>query len=579
MKIRDIVPVALGNEPADVLIKNARIVNIFTAAIEEANIALYQKRIAGIGNYTEGKEIIDVKGAYVVPGFIDAHLHIESSMLSPREFARAVLPRGTTTVIADPHEITNVLGTDGLEYLIESTDGIPLNVYIALPSAVPATDLETAGARLGPEDMVSFVAKYPKRIIALGEVMNYPGVLNTNNELITKIEILRHEYRKIDGHAPGMRGKELNAYISAFIRSDHECTTAEEALEKVSRGMQVLIREGTAAKNLGALIGAVTAGNQMFFSFCTDDREPVDIIEQGHINHLVSKAVASGLDPISAVRMATINTARHYNLRSMGAIAPGYKADMLVLDDLVSFNPTIVIKDSKVVAENRIMAMPVKGAHSDLPSRVGLVKLPELTQESFKIEAESSKMKVIGMRDGELYTDNRLMAVVEENGYAIADPKQDLAKVIVFDRHKGESVARAFATGFGIKRGAVATSIGHDAHNLCCLGMNDEDMLQAAKLIQEMNGGIVVVVNGEIMATLPLAIAGLMSSEPLEKVVEQLSDLKAALAKMGTDKDILMPLHFIQLAVIPELKITDQGLVDVFAQKIVPLFQDENAPL
>lgn len=571
MKIRDIVPVALGREPADVLLQNAKIVNVFSGQIEEGNIALYRKRIAGVGDYTEGREIIDLGGSFVVPGFIDAHLHIESSMVSPREFAHAVLPKGTTTVIADPHEIANVLGTEGLDYLIQSTEGIPLNVYIALPSAVPATQLETAGARLGPEDMVSFVDDYPRRIIALGEVMNFPAVLNVDNELITKIEILRHKYKKIDGHAPGLRGRELNAYVSAFIRSDHECTTAAEALEKVSRGMQVFIREGTAAKNLAALIGAVTPENHMSFSFCTDDREPGDIVREGHINYLVVRAVEAGIDPIMAIRMATINTARHYNLRSMGAIAPGYKADMVVLDNLKSFDIGMVFKDANVVVRNGTLVAPIRGDYGSPPERLGTLVLPELTDEMLKVPEPDGEILIIGMREGELYTEKIVEPATVELGLAVADPSRDIAKVAVLDRHSGKHCAVAFARGFGIARGALATTIGHDAHNLCVLGMNDEDMLIAIRAVAGANGGIAVVVDGETRALLELPIAGLMSNMPLDVVVDGLEQLKHEISGMGTGRDILMSLHFIQLAVIPTIKITDLGLVDVMNQELINL--------
>lgn len=571
MKIRDIVPVALGREPADVLIKNARIVNIFSGQIEEGSIALYRKRIAGVGNYTEGREIIDLDGSFVVPGFIDAHLHIESSMVSPREFAHAVLPRGTTTVIADPHEIANVLGTEGLDYIIQSTEGIPLNVYIALPSAVPATNLETSGARLGPEDMVGFVDNYPRRIIALGEVMNFPGVLNLDSELLTKIEILRHKYKKIDGHAPGLTGRELNAYISAFIRSDHESTTAGEALEKVSRGMQVFIREGTAAKNLDALIGAVTPENHMFFSFCTDDRDPGDIVREGHIDYLVRRAIASGVDPVIAIRMATINTARHYNLRSMGAIAPGYKADMVVLDDLRSVSISAVIKDARIVAKGGKLTSPITGSLGAPPARLGSVVLPEMTDDMLKIREPDGDIVIIGMREGDLYTDKLVEPATVQDGWVVADPSRDIAKVAVMDRHNGKHFAVAFARGFGIQRGALATSIGHDAHNLCVLGMNDEDMLIAIRAVADVNGGIAVVIDGEIRARLELPIAGLMSNMPLEAVVDGLEQLKHGISGMGTNRDILMSLHFIQLAVIPTIKITDLGLVDVMKQEFINL--------
>lgn len=572
MKIKDIVPVALGKTKADVLLKNAKIVNIFSGAIEESNIALFRKRIAGIGDYSQAEKIIDLQGRFIVPGFIDAHLHIESSMASPREFARAVLSRGTTTVVADPHEITNVLGTEGLEYMIKSTEGIPLNVYIAIPSAVPSTNMETSGDRLGPEDMVSFIDKYPRRIIALGEVMNYPGVLDTDNELIAKIEILRHEYKKIDGHAPGLSGRELNAYIDGFIRSDHESTTAQEAYEKVARGMQVFIREGTAAKNLEALLKAVDEKNSRFFSFCTDDRDPADIINEGHIDFLVRKAIQSGLDPVTAVRMATINSAMHYNLRSMGAIAPGYKADMVVLDDLETLAINMVIKDSEVVVkENRFMTS-LEGVHTNLPDTIGKVRLGYFSPKTMEIPARSSVIRVIGVRQGDLYTDSLEMNATIENGCAVADPARDLVKVVIFDRHHGRHVSHGFVHGFGITKGAIATTIGHDAHNLSVLGLNDEDMAAAVTRIKQLNGGIVCVMNGNILAELPLPIAGLMSNLRLETVVEQLEYLKTAIGRLGTDKDILMILHFIQLAVIPELKITDIGLVNVIKQTVVDLF-------
>jgi adenine deaminase len=572
VKIRDIVPVALGQKEADVILSNANIVNIFTGKIEKGNIALFRKRIAGIGDYHEGKEVIDLGGRTILPGFIDAHLHIESSMVSPREFARAVLSKGTTTVIADPHEITNVLGIEGLEYIIKTTEGIPLNVYIALPSAVPATTMETAGARLGPEDMVSLVDKYPQRIIALGEVMNFPGVLHRDRELIAKIEILRHEYKKIDGHAPGLRGRELNAYIDAFIRSDHESTTAEEALEKVSRGMQVLIREGTAAKNLEALIKAVDVNNHGFFSFCTDDRDPLDIIREGHINYLVRKSIRLGLDPIIAVRMATINTALHYNLRSMGASAPGYKADLVVVDNLTDLNIEIVIKDSRIVAENESIVAPLEGIYQNPPQGSGRMSLPEYDVETFRIPARSERIRVIGMREDDIYTDTLIMDAKISNGQAVADPNRDIVKVVVFDRYEGEHLACAFARGFGILRGAIATTIGHDAHNLCVAGVNDKDMYIAVKRVEELRGGIVVVIDEKVRAEIALPIAGLMSDKELNEVVRELEEMKCAVVAMGSDKDILMPLSFIQLAVIPELRITDHGLVSVLEQHLVDLF-------
>lgn len=574
MKIKDIIPVALGEEKPDVLLKNAKLVNVFTGEIEETNIALFRKRIAGVGDYNEGKEVIDLEGKYVLPGFINAHLHIESSMLSPRQFAKAVLLRGTTTVIADPHEISNVLGLDGLEYMIKSTEGIPLNVYIAIPSAVPATNMEISGARLGPEDMVGFVDSYPNRIIALGEVMNFPGVINRDTELLTKIEILRHMYKKIDGHAPGVRGKELNAYIDAFIRSDHECTTKEEALEKISKGMQVFIREGTAAKNLDALIEAVNEMNHHSFSFCTDDREPLDILNEGDIDYLVRRSIDKGIDPIIAIRMATINTARYYNLRSMGAIAPGYKADIIVVDDLKKMDIRMVFKDSKLVVKDGKFVEDMKGIYNDLPKKFGKVILPEFSVDDLKIKNRGKKIRVIKIYEGSLLTDELIAKPKVENDYVVSDIERDIIKIAVFERHTGTNYSLGFVKGFGLKSGAVGSSIGHDSHNIGIIGTNDEDMYLAVKEIEKMNGGMVVVNNGKVLAKLPLPIAGLMTDKELEDVVKDLEFLEEKLKELGAVDATFMTLSFLQLAVIPSLKITNNGLVDVNKQEYVDLFLD-----
>lgn len=572
MKIRDIIPVALGKETPDVLLKNARIVNVFTGEIESNNIALFKKRIAGIGDYTEGKKIIDLENKFVAPGFIDAHLHIESSMLSPRSFAEAILPRGTTTIIADPHEITNVLGIDGLKYMIESTEGIPLNVYIAVPSAVPATSNETSGSKLGPEDIVGFVEDYPKRIIALGEVMNFPGVLNTDPELITKIEILRNKYKKIDGHCPGLSGKELNAYIDAFIRSDHECSTKEEALEKISRGMHVFIREGTAAKNLDNLIKAVNNKNYQNFSLCTDDRDPHDILNEGHIDHLIRKSIKLGIDPIRAIRMATINTAKYFNLRSMGAIAPGYKADMVILEDLETMKIDKVIKDSEIIAENNCIKTTIEGVYTKLPEKVGTVILPDISIEKIRIKNKNKKIRVIEMFEGSLETKEIIMSPKIENNCVVADPDSDVAKVVVLERHFGTNVALGFVKGLSIKHGAIGTSVGHDSHNIGISGVNDEDIILVAKEIKKMNGGMVVVKNGEVLSRIELPIAGLMTHKKPEELSIMMKKQKLALKELGCEKDIFMTLSFIQLSVIPEIKITDKGIIDVSKQKVVDLF-------
>ncbi len=571
MRIRDIIPVALGEKEADVLLKNAKIVNVFSGDIEEGNIALYRKRIAGIGDYKKGKKIIDLKGAFIVPGLIDAHLHIESSMLSPREFARVVLPRGTTTIIADPHEIANVIGLDGVEYMIKITEGIPMNVYITLPSAVPATELETSGARLGVEDMIGFLEKHP-RILALGEVMNFPGVLSRDRELIAKIELLRHRYKKIDGHAPGLRGKKLNAYIDAFIRSDHESTRPDEAEEKLRRGMQVFIREGSAAKNLHALLPIVNDMNHHYISFCTDDRSPEDILREGHIDYMVREAIKYGISPVIAIRMATINTARYFNLRSMGAIAPGYKADFLVVNDLKEFRIEMVIKDSQIVARNGEMIVDVSGIFPESNGRIGPMNPAKIRLKDLVIVDRGKRIRVIKLVKDNLITEELKLKPKTKNGKILPDKEQDISKILVVDRYTGKNFSLGFVTGLGLTHGAIGTSVGHDSHNISIAGQNDRDILHALDEIKRMGGGLVVVDNQKTLAKLPLPIGGLMSDRTLEEVNKKLHRLQMAIRKLGCSYDPFMTLSFIQLPVIPEIRITDKGIVKVSSQRIVPLW-------
>lgn len=571
MNIKDIIPVALGEEPADVLIKNARIVNVFSGTIEKNNIALFRKRIAGVGDYKRGKRVMDLKGMYVVPGLIDAHLHIESSMLSPREFAKVVLLRGTTTVIADPHEIANVIGLDGVEYMIRATEGIPLNVYVTLPSAVPATNLETSGARLGVEDMIGFLEKHP-RILALGEVMNYPGVLKRDTELIAKIELLRHRYKKIDGHAPSLTGKKLNAYITAFIRSDHESTEKNEALEKVKRGMQVFIREGSAAKNFNTLIDAVNSRNFPYFSFCTDDRNPVDIMNEGHIDFMVRSAVKKGITPVNAIRMATINTARYFNLRSMGAIAPGYKADMLVVNDLRDFHIHSVIKDSKVVVEEGKLRVRIEGIFPEAKGRLGPMNPKRVEEKDIVIKDTGKKIRAMEVFYDTLITKELIIEPTVKGGLVVADPDRDIMKLVVIDRYGGENFTVGFIKGLGIKRGAIGTSVGHDSHNIAIAGGNDSDIVFALGELKKMGGGLVVVNNGKVLSRLPLPIAGLMSDKPFEEVVSAINEINRSSMLLGIERDPFMTLSFVQLPVIPAIRITDRGIVDVNKQGFVSLY-------
>jgi adenine deaminase len=576
MNIIDIIPVSRGDNPADVLLKNCRIVNVFSGEIEKGNIALFKKRIAGIGDYDEGREVIDLEGAYIVPGLIDAQLHIESSMVSPVEFAKTILARGTTTAIADPHEIANVMGLSGIEYMIRSTEGIPVNLYIMIPSAVPASSMETSGARISAMDMIGFVEKFQNRILGLGEVMNFPDIINGDRDSIAKIELIRHKYKKIDGHIPGVLGKPLNAYISAFVRSEHECTFVEEAREKLSRGMQILMREGSVERNLVQLLPLINDKTYPFVSFCTDDKHPVDIIREGHIDHNVRLAIEHGIDPIIAIRAATINTARHYNLRSMGAIAPGYKADLVVVDNLRDFNPIMVFKDSKIVARNGRLVTEI--VSQNFPQeKVNTFKCQKINEKDLELPAEGRFVRAIELLGSEVLTGGCVMDAKIENGMAVGNLSKDLLKVAAICRYcEGKSMSVAFATGSGLKKGAVATSVGHDSHNLGVLGTNDSDMVTAANRVMEMGGGLVAVIDGKIVSELPLRIAGLMSEMTSKEVAERLVELKEATKTMGSKlPDLFMTLSFMQLSVIPKLKLTNLGLVDVEKNDFVSLFVKE----
>lgn len=572
MNIIDILPVSRGDVPADLLVKNAKLVNVFSGEIEDTNIAIFKKRIAGIGDYTKGKEVIDLHGAYVVPGLIDAHLHIESAMVDPVEFAKAVLPRGTTTVIADPHEIANVAGLKGVEYMLGYTEGIPLNIYFMIPSCVPATDLSTSGAIVDAMDMIGFIEKHP-RILGLGEVMNFPGVINGDRDLITKIELVRHKYKKIDGHSPGLKGRALNAYISAFIRSDHESSFLDEAKEKLARGMQVLIREGSSARNMEALLPLISELNYPHLSFCTDDKHPGDILAEGHIDYIVRKAIQKGVNPIIAIKLATINTARHYGLRSMGAIAPGYKADMVIVDSLEDFKPKMVIKDAKIVAVDQKLIADVRGVPYFVDEVYNSFRCPFIRKEDMKVKNRGKKIRAIRVIDGDLLTEE---VIFDTNGddFINSDVEQDLLKAVVVNRYTTQKKLNiGFVTGVGLKRGALATSVGHDAHNLFGIGVSDEDILIALNRVIKLKGGLVIVYNGKVVDELPLPIGGLMSNKKVEFVAEKIKDLKKIAKEFGaTLEDPFMTLAFVQLEVIPKIRLTDRGIIDVEDHKIVDLF-------
>ncbi len=561
-----LIAVARGEEPAELRLKNAQVVNVLSAEIHPADVAIYQGRVVGFGPY-EARQTIDLKGRYLCPGFIDGHVHLESSMVQPSEFARAVVPHGTTAVVTDPHEIANVLGLDGVRYILEASKGLPLTVYVMLPSCVPATSMETAGAALSAADLATLL-DHP-RVLGLAEMMNFPGVLFRVPEVLAKIGMAGR--RPVDGHAPGLSGKDLNAYVAAGVRSDHECTTLAEAREKLRLGMHIFIREGTTARNLRDLLPLVTPANARRCSFVTDDRHPEDLLSEGHVDDLVRKAIARGLDPVTAVQMASINTAEYFGLRDMGAIAPGYRADLLVVDDLERLDIAQVFVAGQLVAqEGRFLLSPAELPRLPLQNTMHL----DWTALDFAIAAGEGPARVIGVVPGQIITERLSIQVPVKDGQAVADPAQDLLKMAVVERHRGTgNVGLGFVRGFGLRRGAIASSVAHDSHNIVVVGADDADMRAAVEAVAKMGGGQVVVAGGQVKAHLPLPIAGLMSDQPLEEVRDRIKALTAAAQALGCVlPDPLMTMSFLALPVIPALKLTDKGLVDVEQFAIVPLF-------
>jgi adenine deaminase len=561
-----LLKVARSDAPADLVLKNARIVNTFSYEIEEGDVAIFAGRIAGIGEY-EGRDVVDLGGAYLAPSLIDGHIHIESSLLSPSEFARAVIRWGTGAVVCDPHEIANVCGTAGIQYMLDATEKVPLDVYVMLPSCVPATNMETAGAILGHEDLRPFLS-HP-RVLGLAEVMNFPGVVFGDESVLKKIEMAGN--RPVDGHAPGVRGKWLNAYAAAGIRTDHECTTREEAEEKLRRGMTILIREGSTAKNLKELLELVNPANAHRFAFVSDDRHADDILREGHLNATLHKAVKHGLDPVMAVAMASTHTAEIFGLREIGAIAPGHRANLVTFEDLKSFHPIKVWRDGKKIVENGEVTIEVPRASA--ASVMHTMKLKPLTEKDFAIRAGSGSCNVIEIIPDQIVTGRITAHLPVQNGEWQADEKQDIAKLVVIERYgKNGNIGKAFARGFDLRRGALASTVAHDSHNLICAGMSDRDMMIAANALIECGGGLVVVADGQIRAKLALPIAGLMSDQPAQVVVEAVSKLHAAARDLGcTLSAPFMALSFLALPVIPHLKLTDRGLFDVDSFKPIEL--------
>jgi len=546
----------------EIVLKNAQIIDTLKEEIYRADVAINKGVITGIGNY-RGKEEIDLKGRYLLPGLLDAHVHLESSMVTPGEYAQAVVPQGTTTVIADPHEIANVLGLEGIRYILKASKDLPLDVFIMLPSCVPATEFETSGARLEAEDLKQLI-DHP-RVLGLGEVMNFPGVINQDPKILEKIALFKN--RIIDGHAPGLSGEDLRKYIQAGIGSDHECTTKEEAEEKLRAGMTIMIREGSASKNLKDLIPIVNNKTYKKCLFCTDDRNPIDLLEEGHINFLIKKAVSLGLEPLRAIQMATINIARYFRLKDRGAIVPGYKADLAVVDNLENFKVEMVFKNGKLVAKEGGLLPPIKEEKTSLVTKTFHVK--PLKKEDFQIKETPSR--IIGIIPNEIVTQSLDERVKTENGLAVSNLEKDILKIAVIERHKKTgNIGLGFIKGLGLKEGALGTSVAHDSHNIVVVGTDDRDMLSTAQEIIRMQGGLVICNKGRILGSLPLPIAGIMSDQDLTSVRTKLGELHSIALSLGIKlKEPFMTLSFLALPVIPELKITDKGLIDVSHSRLI----------
>lgn len=563
---------SLGKQKAPLVLKNAQLVNVLSGEIYPADIAIAEGIIVGTGEYT-GEEEVNLEGRYVYPGLIDGHFHLESSMICPGEFAAAVLPRGTTTVIADPHELANVWGVEGIKYFLEATENLPLHVFFTLPSCVPATDMEDSGARLEAGDLAPYFS-HP-RILGLGELMNVPGVLQEDQGVWAKIELAHRHGKIIDGHAPGFSGKELVAYRLAGITSDHECITAEEARERLRLGMHLMLREGSATKNLLDLLPAVNKYNAGQCILVTDDRHPDDLLAEGHLDHMLRLLVSHQVDPITALQMATINTARYFKLPNYGAIAPGFQADLVVADDLTSFKPYAVYSKGRLVASQGELVVSSPRSQAALPTTK--FQMAPLQPEQLKIPAaKGAKAWVIGLLPHQIVTKKLLMEVPVVNGFIETSAEKDIAKLMVAERHhQTGTVGVALLHGFGLKEGALASSVAHDSHNLVVVGMSDEDMLLAAETVAQMGGGLAAVAKGEVLGTLALPIGGLMSQEPVAKVQSDLSHLRKVARQLGVKEhfDPFMTLSFLSLPVIPELKLTNRGLVDVLEHRFISLVE------
>ncbi|MCY3865628.1 MAG: adenine deaminase [Chloroflexi bacterium] len=567
MSIVDRLAAARGDTPADLVLRNGQLVNVISGEIYPTDIVIHDRHVVGLGAGYAGQREVDLAGKYVAPGLIDAHAHIESSLVTPPEFARAVLPHGVTTVITDPHEIANVLGLEGMRFMLERAKNVPLNMYVMASSCVPATDMETTGARLEAEDLAPLV-DHPW-VLGLAELMNYPGVALGDEGMLDKIALFEH--RVLDGHAPDMSGKMLSAYVTAGVQSEHECTTLAEAREKLRLGMTVFIREGTTTRNLKPLLPLITAENHSAICFCTDDRIPADLIDHGSIDYMLRIAIAEGVDPMIAIRMGSYNTARHFGLKKYGAVAPGKYADLLVLPDLRDFRPEQVYRGGELVAQNGAM-VGERGVSRRIDLR-STVNIGAGTLD-FSIKAKSERIRVIGTIPDQVVTDQRVERAKIVDGFALSDIERDILKFAMVERHRASgNIGLGFIKGFGLRRGAIAGTVAHDHHNLAVIGVDDVSMRRAVAAIVEMGGGLALADGEAVLARLPLPVAGLMSELPIEAVRDQYDEMIAAARKLGNQmSDPFMVMSFMGLEVIPKLKLTDLGLVDVEQFKLVDLF-------
>lgn len=557
---------ARGDRPADLLLRGARVADVFTGVLERADVAVVGDRIVAVGRSYEARTTVDLDGAVLAPGFIDAHVHIESSMVVPAEFARAVVPRGTTTAVVDPHEIANVHGAEGIRYMLDASEGLPLTVLVQVPSCVPATPMGTAGAVLEAEDLAPF--RTHRRVLGLAEVMNFPGVIHGDPGVAAKIEAFAGY--PIDGHAPGVRGRDLNAYVLGGPRSDHECTDPEEALEKLRRGLWVFFREATNARNLDALLPALNAATAARVCLCTDDRQPGDLLDEGGIDAMLRRVVAAGHDPFTALRLATLNPATCFGLSDRGAVAPGRRADLVVLDGLESFRPVRVFAGgSEVAREGAPLPWPTPPVEPPAP-RVAVV----VEADRLRVDAVGESIRVIRAVPDQLVTGHEVWRPTVIDGTAVADPERDLLKLAVFERHGGPGgVGVGFVTGLGLSRGALAGTVAHDHHNLIVCGADDASMVTAARAVAALGGGLAVAEGSEVLASLALPVGGLMASDPVETVRRDFDRVVEASRALGAGvHDPFMALSFLGLEVIPSLKLTDLGLVDVESFEPVDLW-------